>query len=387
MSALKDRLTPDTLASFGREIDAIRDEVMASRGSSDARYIKNIIRTQRILAVAGRAAIFTCLIFLPDAYVGIPSWPAFWALIACGTASLGIAKILENMELGHNIMHGQWDWMRDPDIQSSTWEWDNVCPAEQWKHSHNIVHHTWTNVIGKDNDIGYGVMRVFAEQKWHPYFLTQPLSNLMIALFFEWGVAVHDLEVYKILLGKKSLRETMPLARQILRKVLPQVSKDYLVYPLLAGPFFMPVLAANIIANLIRNLWTYMIIFCGHFPAGSNVFTAADVQGETRAQWYLRQLLGSCNIRGGKLFHILSGNLSYQIEHHLFPDMPSNRYQEVSPRVRAVAARYGLPYNSGSLIRQFGTTQLRILRQSWPSKPVNEDPGTTKPNHGLDAAS
>ena len=387
MSALKDRLTPDTLASFGREIDAIRDEVMASRGSSDARYIKNLIRTQRILAVAGRAAIFTCLIFLPDAYVGIPSWPAFWVLIACGTASLGIAKILENMELGHNIMHGQWDWMRDPDIQSSTWEWDNVCPAEQWKHSHNIVHHTWTNVIGKDNDIGYGVMRVFAEQKWHPYFLTQPLSNLMIALFFEWGVAVHDLEVYKILLGKKSLRETMPLARQILRKVLPQVSKDYLVYPLLAGPFFMPVLAANIIANLIRNLWTYMIIFCGHFPAGSNVFTAADVQGETRAQWYLRQLLGSCNIRGGKLFHILSGNLSYQIEHHLFPDMPSNRYQEVSPRVRAVAARYGLPYNSGSLFRQFGTTQMRILRQSWPSKPVNEDPGTTTPDHGLDAAS
>ena len=387
MSNLKNRLTPEALASFGREIDAIRDEVMASRGSSDARYIRRLIRVQRSLAASGRVAIFACLVFLPDAYVGTPSWPAFWALIAFGTALLGIAKILENMELGHNIMHGQWDWMRDPDIQSSTWEWDNVCPAEQWKHSHNIVHHTWTNVIGKDNDIGYGALRVFAEQRWHPSFLTQPVSNIMVALFFEWGVAVHDLELSKIISGKKSWRDTVPMARQIGRKVRAQVAKDYFVYPLLAGPFFAPVLAANAVANLIRNVWAYMIIFCGHFPAGANVFTEADVAGETRAQWYLRQLLGSCNIRGGKLFHILSGNLSYQIEHHIFPDMPSNRYQEVSPRVRAVAARYGLPYNSGSLLRQFGTTQLRILRQSWPSKPVNKVAGSPAPGRGLDAAS
>ena len=87
---------------------------------------------------------------------------------------------------------------------------------------------------------------------------------------------------------------------------------------------------ANVLANLIRNVWSNIIIFCGHFPAGVHHFTAAEVEGETRARWYVRQLMGSCNISGGRLFHVLSGNLSHQIEHHLFPDMPSNRYPEVS---------------------------------------------------------
>ena len=59
--------------------------------------------------------------------------PAWFA----GTTGLSIAKILENMEIGHNILHGQWDWMRDPKIHSTTWEWDYATPAAQWKHAHN----------------------------------------------------------------------------------------------------------------------------------------------------------------------------------------------------------------------------------------------------------
>jgi len=145
-----------------------------------------------------------------------------------------------------------------------------------------------------------------------------------------------------------------------------QVLKDYVLWPALAGPFFFWILAANALANILRNLWTFMIIFCGHFPAGVYHFSKRDVRGETRAQWYARQMLGSCNIGGGKLFHILSGNLSHQIEHHLFPDLPSNRYPEVAPRVQALAARYGIPYNTGSLSRQFGTTIGKVLRFSLP---------------------
>ena len=86
------------------------------------------------------------------------------------------------------------------------------------------------------------------------------------------------------------------------------------------------------------------------------MFRAEDVVDEDRAQWYVRQLLGSCYIRGGSLFHFLTGNLSFQIEHHLFPDMPSNRYREVAPRVEILCTRYGIPYNTGSFSRQFGTT-------------------------------
>jgi linoleoyl-CoA desaturase len=127
------------------------------------------------------------------------------------------------------------------------------------------------------------------------------------------------------------------------------------------------VLTANVVANLVRNVWAYVIIFCGHFPEGVQYFSAQEVEDETRARWYVRQLLGSCNIDGGRLFHVISGNLSHQIEHHLFPDMPSNRYPEVAPRVRALCARYRLPYNTNSLRRQFGTTTLKIFRLTLPT--------------------
>ncbi|PJG21048.1 fatty acid desaturase family protein, partial [Escherichia coli] len=130
-------------------------------------------------SLSGRALLF--LGVLP------PAWLA-------GTALLAVSKILENMEIGHNVMHAQWDWLNDPALDSRTYEWDNTCPAAQWKHSHNYMHHTYTNVVGKDRDVGYGIMRLSGQQRWHPVYLLQPLYNWVLAALFQWGVALHDLE-------------------------------------------------------------------------------------------------------------------------------------------------------------------------------------------------
>ena len=352
-------LSDTAIEEFGRELDAINDETKADLGERDARYIHRLIKIQRGLALGGRLLIFASL--------AASAWPLFFAVVSLGTLALATAKILENMEIAHNVMHGQWDWMRDPEIQSSTWEWDSVCPSEQWKHSHNVMHHTWTNVLGMDRDVGYGMLRVTDAQRWSPFYLLQPLSAALMALLFEWFIALHDLELNLLVKGKKDPAAARRQWRGIVQKALRQSAKDYLLFPLLAGPFFFTVLAANMTANVLRNLWSYVIIFCGHFPEGVHVFTRDQIQDETRAHWYVRQLLGSCNIEGGRLFHIMSGNLSHQIEHHLFPDLASNRYPEVAPRVRALCARYGLPYHSGSLGRQFGTTVGKILRLALPS--------------------
>ena len=374
-------LSAAQIEEFGHEMDAIRDEVFDSRGERDRRYILMVIRTQRTLAVVGRFVIYAGLFFVPAWGHALATWTIALSIMGLGTAMLGIAKILENMEIAHNVMHAQWDWMKDPNIQSNTWEWDTMGPSDRWMHSHNVVHHTWTNVLGKDLDVGYGIMRVTPMQKWHPAYLFQPITFLLLMLFFEEGVALHEQAIDDHLKGRKTLKEIMPVMKHIGRKVWRQMVKDYIAWPAAAALVAIPisfavawsplavfgmVAAANAIANIMRNIWTFTIIFCGHFPAGAYNFTAAQVDGETRARWYLRQLLSSCNIEGGKLFHILSGNLSHQIEHHLFPDMCSNRYPEVAPRVRALAARYGLPYNSASLTRQFGTTWLKNLRLAFP---------------------
>jgi len=380
-TSLPIHLTDAEIDEFGRELDAIRDEVMDSRGARDRAYILKLIRVQRGLALGGRFVMYASLFLVPAWGHALAGWGACLAVLGLGTVMLGLAKILENMEIAHNILHAQWDWMKDPDIQSSTWEWDTMSPSDRWMHSHNVVHHTWTNVLHKDLDVGYGIMRVTPLQKWHPAYLFQPIAFVLLMLFFEEGVALHEQAIDDHMKGKKTLKEIRPVLRHIGRKVFRQVLKDYVMWPgaaaLVAIPlsFYVPaspwlafglVAGANAIANIIRNIWAFMIIFCGHFPEGVHNFTPDQVVNETRGGWYVRQLLGSCNIGGGKLFHILSGNLSHQIEHHLFPDMCSNRYPEVAPRVRALAARYGLPYNTGSMTRQFGTTWLKNLRLAFP---------------------
>ena len=328
-----------------------------------------MIKTQRSLGVLGRALIFASILVLPvwgHAYAGNG---LFWLLIALGTLSLGLGKIIENMEVAHNVLHAQWDWMKDPQIQSSSWEWNNVCPSDQWMQSHNVKHHTWTNVLGKDHDIGYGVLRIFPEQKWEPRFLANPVLAVLLAVFFENLLALQTLELEKLISGEKSWKEIREQAKPTVKKGFRQVVKDYVFFPLLAGPFFLPVLAGNFLANIIRNLWTFTIIFCGHFTEDSEVFALETLDNETRGQWYLRQMRGSANLTGGKLFHIMSGNLSHQIEHHLFPEVPAHRYAEMSVEMQEIAQRYGQNYNKASLFKQFGTVVGRILRHSLPSKP------------------
>ncbi len=346
-------LTAEDIETIGSELDAIRDRVISARGESDAAYIRTVIRTQRALELGSRAVLLGSM------------FPPAWVV---GTVGLSVAKILENMEIGHNVMHGQWDWMRDPKIHSTTWEWDNVSPSAQWKHAHNEVHHTFTNVIGKDNDLGYGIMRVDEDQPWSRYHLIQPLVNFINACFFEYGIAMYDLELRSNLIKQRWKKpEFKARARQVGRKITRQVRRDYVVHPLLSGPSFLHTLGANFVANLVRNLWTHSVIMCGHFPNGVETFERRSIVGETRGEWYLRQMLGSANIRGSKAMHVMTGNLSYQIEHHLFPDLPSNRYQEIAPEIEALFERYGLNYVSGPLPKQVGSAWAKIVRLSFPN--------------------
>ena len=363
----KRTLSAEELDQLAMELDAVRARAMADVGEKDARYIRRVVALVRYSAFAGRALLM--LSFFPPAWV-------------LGTLLLALSKIVENMEVAHNVMHGQYDWMGDPSLNGQTYEWDLVGTSDNWRTSHNFMHHTYTNIKGMDDDVGYGVLRLFPEQRWKPHYLLQPVYAVIFALLFQWGIAIQELELGRLASGRMTVDEVRPQLQRTGRKIVAQVTKDYLAWPLLGvvltlpfalmgqGPalsdVFFTVLIANAIANVLRNLWTYMIIFCGHFPADVHVFTKAQVEGETRARWYVRQLLGSCNIGGGKLFHVLSGNLSHQIEHHIFPDLPSNRYPELAPRVRALADRYGLPYNTGALSRQFGTTVWKILRLAFP---------------------
>jgi fatty acid desaturase len=353
------------MAAFQQELDAIHHEVRQSLGERDARYIRRILRTVRLLETVGRGLLMF-------------GWfPPTWLL---GAAILGIAKVMDNMELGHNVMHGQYNWMNDPRFHGDTFEWDNTCPKEEWRHSHNYLHHNYTNVIGKDRDFGYGMLRLSSDLRWswlHPF---QLLLTMLLATYFQWFVAIHDMQMDKVAIGRKKWSEVRPQWLLVRAKIRRVIVRDYILWPLAAaavgGVFFgealqfgLAMFAGQAVANLIRNVWAWAIIFCGHFTEDIYTFKKESIEGETKGQWYLRQILGSSNIKGSKLMHLLSGNLSHQVEHHLFPDLPANRYAEIAPRIQAICAKYHVPYNTGAFIPQLFTVFKRIARYSLPGGP------------------
>ena len=410
------KLSEEEIEALGKEFDAIHDEVFNDLGERDAKYIKSMIEMHRRLVLMARASL-------------VPS--RFWPAWIFGTAALGSAKILENMEIGHNVMHGQWDWMNNPEIHSSTWDWDTASTKEAWKHSHNYVHHTYTNIRGKDKDLGYEIMRIDPHQKWHPVYLFQPIYNVLLMALFEWGVAVHDLDFDAIRSGEKSQKQVRKDLKGIAGKARTQIVKDYIAFPVLSGLImggfaaaveavrqnnerrpvpsrlrsrlpkrlrrrvaerspqkaigeawltefkrsYKSTLWADVTANIIRNFWSNAIIFCGHFPDQTYSFSEEEVKDESKGGWYVRQLLGAANIEGGGFFHVASGNLGYQVEHHLYPDMPSTRYGEIAPKVKDVCKRYGLPYNTGPFGQQWLMVQRTILRLAFPGGKPRPKPG------------
>ena len=367
--------TLQEMAAFEQEINAVKAEVRQRVGDKDARYIRTILWTVRILEISGRGLLM------------LGWFPPTWLL---GTFLLGISKIIDNMELGHNVMHGQFNFMNDPRFNGDTFEWDNTCPKEGWRQTHNFVHHTYTNVIGKDRDFGYGMLRLSSDLRWskfyHPF---QSLYMLLMVVYFEWFVALHEMQTDKLFTGRLAFADMRHEWDNIKRKVKRQFLKDYVWLPLLAAVVALPfgasvdvalaVLAGNFLGNIIRNVWAWAIIFCGHVTAEIYTFDRKTIEGETQGQWYLRQILGSSNIKGSKLMHIMSGNLSHQIEHHLFPDLPANRYAEVAPQIQAICRKYNVPYNMGRFLPQLATVMKRVLRYSLPGGPQKAMSMTLEP--------
>jgi linoleoyl-CoA desaturase len=346
-------LNHEQIEALGVELDALRNEVVADLGERDATHIRRVVRVARGSAIAGRSL----LMFGLD--------PISWTL---GVGALATAKILENMEIGHNVMHGQYDWMNDPTLDSATYEWDTVCDSDSWRHYHNYEHHTFTNILGRDRDVGYGLMRFSAQQYWRPKHLVQPLSNVVLATLFQWGIGLHGIDPMRALRGKVSRARLRKESRAFLRKAARQLGKDYVLFPMLALGNAPRVFAGNLAANVLRNVWTNVIIFCGHFPEGARVYTREETRNESRGDWYLRQLQGSANIEGGSLFHVMTGHLSHQIEHHLFPDLPAHRYAEIAPRVRAICEKYGIAYNTGSFWQQYGSVLKKLFVYALPGR-------------------
>lgn len=354
-------LADDQAQQLAARLDALLLAERATLGQDDADYLQRLVLCQRLMAIVGRVFI-ACSFF------------SLWWLVP-GVLLLALAKIIDNMEIGHNVLHGQYDFIRHPYLNSKQFEWDIACDAKSWQRTHNFEHHTYTNIIGQDRDYGYGLLRLNDDYRWRVQNSWQLLTYVMLSTLFQWGVSYHELAAQRVFFGRKKAQRhnqvsDAELKRAFFTKGARQLLKDYVVWPLLCWPVAGPVLLGNLAANLLRNWWTSTVIFCGHFTEQAQVFYPDDCSNESRGQWYYRQILGSSNFTGSKVLHILTGHLSCQIEHHLFPDLPAWRYRRLAPQVQAIANEFGIAYNNGSFLRQYMTVLRRIARYSLPTKRV-----------------
>jgi fatty acid desaturase len=360
----------DELKAFQHELDALAASVRRSLGEADARYVWRLLWLARGLETLGRSMLILGPWFVPALLTGL--------------LALTLSHLIETMELGHNLMHGQFNWMNEPRFSAKGYRWNFACEPADWCEFHNHTHHHYANVRGRDRD--YGSLRLNDAKPWRPAHLMQTVMATISALSFEWGVAVHNLQLERRRVDPQGAGERIrKLWPHTKARMLMTLKREYLTWPVLgavvgasiavmAGDPALntavwvaaAVFAGNLSASLLRNVWAFFIIACGHFTAEAHTFDEADLIGESKGQWYVRQILSAANIRGGIVLHVLSGNASHQIEHHIYPDMPSNRLAEVAPQVAEICRRYGVPYNTGSLTRQVGTVIWRIVRHSLP---------------------
>jgi linoleoyl-CoA desaturase len=339
--------------AFGADIDALRTRVEAEFGASDVAYIKRVARISRGLEVIGRCLIHFSL------------EPLSFGL---GVLALGAHKQLHGSEIGHAVLHGAYDRLPGAEgFRSKGYWWEMPIDEESWHRGHNIRHHQYTNVAGRDPDCRYGTVRLNDRVEYRDENRYQWLHPLVIWPTFSFNMAMHfsgmiDLYTRKPgewdVIEDRSKKTIIETHRRALRKAVPYYAKEYLLFPALAGPMFWKVALGNWLAERLRSIYSAATIFCGHVGEDTRAYEPHE-RAKSRAQWYAMQVEAARNFEVPKPISILCGGLDLQIEHHLFPKWPPNRLREVAPQVRAICERHGVRYQSDA----WGRTLLSVFRR------------------------
>lgn len=327
---------------FGEEIDAVKRSAFARVGAEDVAYVRKVNRFSRWMEVGGRLLIFLS----PD--------PITFSL---GVAALWVHKQLQSTEVGHTALHGAYDRLPGAEeFASKTFRWDTPIDEASWRDAHNVRHHGNTNVAGKDPDINFGPVRLTTQTEYSPahHRWQLPFALGVVFPFFAFVINTHVTGISEAIapegrplhyLADRSAKSRRAALMKALRKYVPYYLYNFALFPLLAGPFFWKVLLGNVLAEVLRDIYSAATIFCGH--VGHDVKSYAQgTRARGRGQWYAMQVEATNNFEVSRPISILCGGLDRQIEHHLFPTLPPERLREIAPEIRAICERWGIEYKT-----------------------------------------
>lgn len=142
------------------------------------------------------------------------------------------------------------------------------------------------------------------------------------------------------------------------RNFLPYIGFRFILMPLLFLPLgweaVTNVLLTSLLAEFITNLHSFLVIIPSH--SGEDIYRF-DEPSSSRGEFYLRQIIGTVNYKtGANHIDFFHGWLNYQVEHHLFPALPLNHYQEMQPIVKQICEKHNLPYRQESVFKRLRIT-------------------------------
>ena len=342
----------ERIRSFPGGIDAIRSELEAELGEKDLAHLRRIVAVSTTMEIVGRGLIHLSL------------EPAGFFL---GVLSLWAHKTLELMEIGHSALHGSYDRVEGATAhRSGAFRWKAPIAEKSWRAAHNFRHHQYANIAERDPDLDFGGLRLSPRVPYRTLHRLQPFSNLLTWLGFAAGINLHAtglLEVYLPSDRPRNLRDRSWASiwgahREALSKFARYYAREYVFFPLLAGPFFWKTALGNFLSELGRDVYAAATIYCGHVGA-ADYPDATRAKG--RARWYVMQAEGARDIQVPLPISILCGALDLQIEHHLFPRLPPNRLRQIAPRVRELCEAHGVRYRADTWRRSLSEV-LGVLR-------------------------
>ncbi len=354
--------------------DQLQARYRAQLGAEDIAYIQGLRQKSRIFELIGRGLI----------------WFGFEPLsFVIGSVFLFLHRNLESIEIGHNVLHGQYDYFPEiPEFHAKNFRWKSPIDEEGWRREHNNMHHVFTNVYAKDPDLTHGILRTNDRLPWNPMHRIQfPLYLLYFYPFMTYKFNAQNLGFNRAFIdrhfptgeGYAELNylidggDPKALRKRDFRAKARVILKEYYLFPLLAlftDFSLLRVVFANLGVDIVNSLWMTFTLQSSHFTEPLQ----ADNCLEHKGKWYESQILSTINFKGRfKWQSVLWGHIDYQIEHHLFPDLPSRHYPSLAPEVKAICNQYGIDYKCNPNIFVAIARYLAVFwKYSFPPKPQRD---------------
>ena len=354
------------------DIDEIKKTIKV--GEKDFQHLLKMERWGRFTTLFGVFLITTVIIL--DTSTSDLSAFNFWFFGLLGTVFMGIGNLSRWANVTHPILHGAYD--KVPNIPfrytkkgfaagNRRWiDWFDWIKPDAWIYEHNIMHHYH---LGESDDPD----NVEKDIKWlHDMQLPIYIKYFIVFIFASvWKIAYYGPNTLRILENKERIGRgedptlsyeywpTTKNGRELWRDyILPYGLFRFVFIPLLFLPLGLSAslyaLMFMLLVELYANLHSFLVIVPNHSAEDIYQFSTPH---KTQGEFYLRQIMGSVNYNTGTdLIDFLHGFLNYQIEHHLFPNMPLSFYQDMRPIVQDICKKHNLEYRQESVFKRMAMT-------------------------------